>query len=100
LSKSIPRGIRRLRIVSFIRVIFYFYVIVVRQKLNTLKLNVFALCATGVCLAIICILPAQYSCGFRATVPKNSNLVLEKHQLVGLSNVDSVFFYFQWVRTE
>jgi len=68
-SRSIPHWICRLRIVSFIPTIFYFYFIFVRQKSNPIKLGVFAVCATGVCITIICILPSQYVCVFRATLP-------------------------------
>ena len=63
------RGIFRLRTVSFIPITFYFYGIVVGQKFNRLKLSVFVVCATGVYITIICILPSQYVCVFRATLP-------------------------------
>jgi hypothetical protein len=68
-SRSIPHWICRLRIFSFIPITFYFYVIVVRQKFNPLNLGVFDVCATGVYIVIICIMPSQYVCVFRAIMP-------------------------------
>ena len=68
-SRSTPRWICRLRIVSFIPITFYIYFIFVRQKFNPLKLGVLAVCATGVYITIICILSSQYVCVFRATLP-------------------------------
>jgi len=68
-SRSIPRWICLLRFVSFIAIAFYFYFIFVRQKSNPLKFGGFAVCATGVCITTICILPSQYVCVFRATLP-------------------------------
>lgn len=68
-SQSIPRWICRLRTVSFVPITFYIYDIVVRQKFNPLKLSVFAVYATGVYITIIRILPSQYVCVFRATLP-------------------------------
>jgi hypothetical protein len=46
-----------------------FMLFVVRQKFNPLILGVFAVCATGVYITIICIMPSQYVCVFRATLP-------------------------------
>ena len=48
---------------------FIFMVLLYAKNFKPLKLSVFAVCATGVYITIIRILPSQYVCVFRATLP-------------------------------